>query len=128
MKGRIAEVALLFEFQGTKSRCSARLLNELDYLTILPFIAGAAIRGLPVKIVFATTNKSRAKAHVARPEIDSIKALKGKRIAINSFGSSADFAITNCLGRNGLIPTRYYPSRRSAGSPTPFCRAARGLR
>jgi ABC-type nitrate/sulfonate/bicarbonate transport system substrate-binding protein len=55
-------------------------------------IAGAAARGLPVKIV-ASGAKSSGYSIISSPEINSLKALKGKRIAINSFGSSADFAI-----------------------------------
>ena len=39
------------QFQGTNLMLSALLANQLDYVTILPFIAGAAARGLPVKIV-----------------------------------------------------------------------------
>ena len=75
------------QFQGTNLMLSALMANELDYVTILPFIAGAATRGLPVKIV-GTTTKSSGYAIISRPEIDSVKALKGKRIAINTFGSS----------------------------------------
>ena len=104
------------QFQGTNLMLSALLANELDYVTILPFIAGAATRGLPVKIVAATT-KASGYAIVARPEIDSIKALKGKRIAINSFGSSADFAIYQLLSRNGLDPNKDVTMQAIAGSP-----------
>src|SRR6185369_5333093 len=43
------------QFQGTNLMLSALMANELDYVTILPFIAGAATRGLPVKIVGVTT-------------------------------------------------------------------------
>ena len=46
------------QFQGTNLMLSALLANELDYVTILPFIAGAATRGLPVKIVAATAKAS----------------------------------------------------------------------
>ena len=104
------------QFQGTNLMLSALLANELDYVTILPFIAGAAARGLPVKIV-ATTTKSSGYAVIARPEIDSIKALKGKRIAINTFGSSADFAIYTLLSRNGLDPNRDVILHAVSGSP-----------
>ena len=104
------------QFQGTNLMLSALLANELDYVTILPFIAGAATRGLPVKIVAATT-KASGYAIVARPEIDSIKALKGKKIAINSFGSSADFAIYQLLSRNGLDPNKDVTLQAIAGSP-----------
>jgi NitT/TauT family transport system substrate-binding protein len=95
---------------------SALMANELDYVTILPFIAGAATRGLPVKIVGSTT-KASGYAIISRPDIDSIKALKGKRIAINTFGSSADFAIYQLLSRNGLDPNKDVTLQAVAGSP-----------
>ena len=104
------------QFQGTNLMLSALLANELDYVTILPFIAGAAARGLPVKIVAATT-KSSGYAVVAKPEITSVKALKGKNIAINSFGSSADFAIYSLLTRNGLDPNKDVTLHAVTGSP-----------
>ena len=104
------------QFQGTNLMLSALLANELDYVTILPFIAGAATRGLPVKIV-GTTAKSSGYAIISRPEIDSVKALKGKRIAINTFGSSADFAIYQLLSRNGLDPNKDVILQALAGSP-----------
>jgi NitT/TauT family transport system substrate-binding protein len=104
------------QFQGTNLMLSALLANELDYVTILPFIAGAATRGLPVKIVAATA-KASGYAIVSRPDIDSVKALKGKRIAINTFGSSADFAIYQLLSRNGLDPNKDVTLQAVAGSP-----------
>jgi NitT/TauT family transport system substrate-binding protein len=104
------------QFQGTNLMLSALLANELDYVTILPFIAGAATRGLPVKIVGVTT-KASGYAIISRPEIDSVKALKGKRIAINTFGSSADFAIYQLLSRNGLDPNKDVTLQAIAGSP-----------
>lgn len=104
------------QFQGTNLMLSALLAHELDYVTILPFIAGAAARGLPVKIVAATT-KSSGYAIIARPEIDSVKALKGKKIAINTFGSSADFAIYTLLSRNGLDPNKDVTLLAVSGSP-----------
>ncbi len=112
------------QFQGTNLMLSALMANELDYVTILPFIAGAATRGLPVKIV-ATTVKTSGYAIISRPDIDSVKALKGKRIAINTFGSSADFAIYQLLSRNGLDPNKDVTlagHRRQPGRS--FCRAA----
>ena len=104
------------QFQGTNLMLSALMANELDYVTILPFIAGAATRGLPVKIVAATV-KTSGYAIVSRPDIDSVKALKGKRIAINTFGSSADFAIYQLLSRNGLDPNKDVTLQAVAGNP-----------
>jgi ABC-type nitrate/sulfonate/bicarbonate transport system substrate-binding protein len=82
----------------------------------LPFISGAATRGLPVKIVAATA-KASGYAIISRQDIDSVKALKGKRIAINTFGSSADFAIYQLLVRNGLDPNKDVTLLSVAGSP-----------
>lgn len=103
-------------FQGTNLMLTALLSGELDYVNILPFIAGAAARGLPVKIVAAVT-KSSGYAIVSRPEIDSLKGLKGKRIAINSFGSSADFAVYTALSRSGLDPNKDVTLAAVSGSP-----------
>ncbi len=103
-------------FQGTNLMLNALMSNELDYVTILPFIAGAATRGLPVKIVAATA-KSSGYAIISRPDINSVKALKGKRLAINTFGSSADFAIYQLLSRNGLDPNKDVTLLSIAGSP-----------
>ena len=102
--------------RGTTLMLSALMAGEVDYLTILPFIAGAAMRGLPVKIV-ASAAKSSGYAIVSRPEIESMKALKGKRIAINSFGSSADFAIYSALSRSGLDPNKDVTLQTISGSP-----------
>jgi len=104
------------QFQGTNLMLSALLANELDYVTILPFISGAAARGLPVKIVAATA-KASGYAIISKPEINSIKALKGKKVAINSFGSSADFAIYTALSRNGLDPNKDVTLHAVTGSP-----------
>jgi ABC-type nitrate/sulfonate/bicarbonate transport system substrate-binding protein len=103
-------------FQGTNLMLTALLAHELDYVNILPFIAGGAARGLPVRIVAAVT-KSSGYAIVSKPEIDSLKALKGKRIAVNSFGSSADFAVYTALSRSGLDPNRDVTLAAVSGSP-----------
>jgi len=103
-------------FQGTNLMLTALLAGELDYVNILPFIAGGAARGLPVKIVAAVA-KSSGYAIVSKPEIDSLKGLKGKRIAINSFGSSADFAVYTALSRSGLDPNKDVTLAAISGSP-----------
>src|SRR6185503_6477173 len=81
----------LITFRGTNLMLTALLAGELDYATILPFLTGAASRGLPVRILGAVT-KSSSYFMVARPEIESVKGLRDKKLGINSFGSSADYA------------------------------------
>ena len=95
----------LITFRGTNLMLTALLIGELDYATILPFLTGASARGLPVKILAAVT-KSSSYFMVARPEIDSVKALRGKKIGINSFGSSADYAAYAAIARSGMDPNK----------------------
>ncbi len=95
----------MITFRGTNLMLTALLANELDYATILPFLTGASARGLPVKILAAVT-KSSSYFMVARPEIESVKALRGKKLGINSFGSSADYAAYAAVSRSGMDPNK----------------------
>ena len=95
----------LIPFRGTNLMLTALLAGELDYATILPFLTGASARGLPVKILAAVT-KSSSYVMLSRPEIDSVKALRGKKLGINSFGSSADYAAYAAVSRSGMDPNK----------------------
>jgi NitT/TauT family transport system substrate-binding protein len=95
----------LITFRGTNLMLTALLAGELDYATILPFLTGAASRGLPVRILAAVT-KSSSHFMVARPEIESVKGLRGKKLGINSFGSSADYAAYAAVSRSGMDPNK----------------------
>jgi ABC-type nitrate/sulfonate/bicarbonate transport system substrate-binding protein len=59
--------------------------GELDYDTVLGNGIGAAIRGLPVKVV-ACYLPATPIALIARPEFKSVQELKGKTIGLNTFG------------------------------------------
>ena len=95
----------LITFRGTNLMLTALLTGDLDYATILPFLTGAAARGLPVRILAAVT-KSSSYFMVARPEIESVKALRGKKLGVNSFGSSADYAAYAAVSRSGMDPNK----------------------
>ena len=95
----------LITSRGTNLMLTALLAGELDYATILPFLTGASARGLPVKILAAVT-KSSSYVIISRPEIENIKGLRGKKVGINSFGSSADYAAYAAVSRSGLDPNR----------------------
>src|SRR5215468_11243651 len=41
-----------------------------------------------------------------RSEIDTVKGLKGKKFALNSFGSAPDYAVYTFFSKNGLDPNR----------------------
>ena len=56
----------LITMRGTTLMLSALMADEIDYVTILPFIAGAAVRGLPVKIVASGRNRAAMRSSPAR--------------------------------------------------------------
>ncbi len=92
-------------FRGTNLILTALMAGEIDYGTTIASIAVAAARGLPVKLVAASVRGSGYSV-ISRPEVASIKGLKGKKIAISSFGSASDYAMYRLLSRSGLDPER----------------------
>ena len=95
----------MITFRGTNLMLAALMSGDLDYMTILPFTVGAAARGVPVKVLGSVTKASTV-AVIARPGVESIKDLKGKKIGINSFGSSVDYTVYAALSKNGLDPLK----------------------
>jgi ABC-type nitrate/sulfonate/bicarbonate transport system substrate-binding protein len=96
--------ARFINFQSTQLITAALMQGDLDYGTTLA-IAGAALRGLPLKIV-GVVAKGTGYAIVSKREIDSLKGLKGKKFALNSFGSAPDYAVYTYFSKNGLDPNR----------------------
>ena len=96
--------ARFINFQSTQLITNALMQGDLDYATTLA-IAGAALRGLPVKIV-GVVAKGTGYAIVSKREIENIKSLKGEKFALNSFGSAPDYAVYTFFSKNGLDPNR----------------------
>ena len=96
--------ARFINFQSTQLITSALMQRDIDYATTLA-IAGAALRGLPLKIV-GVVAKGTGYAIVSKREIETLKDLKGKKFALNSFGSAPDYAVYTFFSKNGLDPNR----------------------
>jgi ABC-type nitrate/sulfonate/bicarbonate transport system substrate-binding protein len=96
--------ARFINFQSTQLITNALMQGDIDYATTLA-IAGAALRGLPLKIV-GVVAKGTGYAIVSKREIETVKALKGKKFALNSFGSAPDYAVYTFFSKSGLDPNR----------------------
>src|SRR5499433_1136878 len=83
--------ARFITFQSTQLITNALMQKNIDYGTTLT-ITKTALRKLPLKIVDVVT-KGTGYTIVSKPEIDTIKGLKRKKFALNSFGSAPDYAI-----------------------------------
>ena len=86
---------------GTK----ALLMGDVDYIYSAGTAIRAAVQGVPVKALtfdFAKVFHSL----MGRSEITSAAALKGKKVAVSSFGSTTDVSARVALKALGLDPTR----------------------
>src|SRR3989449_112822 len=80
--------------------------GEVDYSTGIGGTAiGGALSGVPIKVV-ACFVPAPVLALVARPEINSIQALKGKTVAVLIFGGVAHFAARAVAKHYGLDPEK----------------------
>lgn len=85
----------------TNIAVNALLTRNVDYATPSTSIIKAATGGLPVKLVSVLQGRPDYFL-MAKKEIRSIKELKGKRIAIGSFGATADLALRTVITEEGL--------------------------
>ena len=65
----------------------------------------AAVRGLPVKLVFICSSKPQFEL-ISQPQIKSVQELKGKLVGISSRGGSNDLLMQMILQKNGLAPNK----------------------
>jgi len=84
---------------------NALLTRGIDYGTPANSVIRAAASDLPVKAVAVLTGRPDYFL-AARKEFKSLKDLKGKRIAIGTFGAAADIALRVVLRQDGLDPER----------------------
>lgn len=84
---------------------NALLTRGIDYGTPATSVIRAAASDLPVKAVAVLTGRPDYFL-AARKELKSLKDLKGKRIAIGTFGAAADIALRVVLRQDGLDPER----------------------
>lgn len=83
----------------------ALLGGSVDYTSASGSTIAAAVRGLPVKLVFISSAKPQFDL-MAQPAIKSVQELKGKIIGISSRGGSNDLMTQLILQKNGLVPNK----------------------
>ena len=83
----------------------ALLGGSVDYTSASGSTIAAAVRGLPVKLVFISSSKPQFEL-ISQPQIKSIQDLKGKIVGISSRGGSNDLMMQIILQKNGLAPNK----------------------
>lgn len=89
----------------TNIAVNALLTRNVDYATPSTSAIKAATAGLPVKTIAVLLGRPDYFLTVKR-EVSSVRDLKGKRIAIGSFGAAADLALRTVARQEGLDPDR----------------------
>ena len=98
-------VSVLMIVMRTNVIMNALLTRGIDYGTPTTSIIRGAASDLPVKAVAVLTGRPDYFL-AAKKEFKSLRDLKGKRIAIGTFGAAADIALRVVLRQEGLDPER----------------------
>ena len=105
----------------------AALVNgEIDYYSGIGPVVIAAIRGVPVKVVACYVPGS-PNLLLARPEIKSVKELKGRTIAVGPFGSNPHLIAKMIFKHFGLDPDKDVKFLSSGPPESRFLAVKQGL-
>jgi ABC-type nitrate/sulfonate/bicarbonate transport system substrate-binding protein len=105
----------------------AALVNgEIDYYSGIGPVVIAAIRGVPVKVVACYVPGS-PNLLLARPEIKSLKELKGSTIAVGPFGSNPHLIAKMIVKQSGLDPDNDVKLLSSGPPESRFLAVKQGL-
>ena len=81
------------------------LAGDVDYSGAFGSVIRAAVSGAPTKVIFSLLAKPVLNI-VSKPTITSVKELKGKRVAISSFGTNSEYTVRLIVSHYGLDPDR----------------------
>ncbi|HEX9453817.1 MAG TPA: ABC transporter substrate-binding protein [Candidatus Binatia bacterium] len=103
-KGYFREQGLNVEFirAGGGVATPALLSGELHFSTSAGSALSAALRGGPVKIIYTNLSKPSYKLISTKGEIQTIKELADKRVAINTFGDTQHLAVLLLLKKYNI--------------------------
>lgn len=83
----------------------ALLGGSVDYTSASGSTIAAAVRGIPVKLVFIASAKPQFDL-IAQPQVRSVAELKGKNVGISSRGGAIDLLTQLIVQKNGLLPNK----------------------
>jgi ABC-type nitrate/sulfonate/bicarbonate transport system substrate-binding protein len=83
----------------------ALLGGSVDYTSASGSTIAAAVRGIPVKLIFIASAKPQFDL-IAQPQIHSVAELKGKNVGISSRGGAIDLLTQLSVQKNGLLPNK----------------------
>src|SRR3990170_1613955 len=79
--------------------------GDIDYTMVFASVVRGAMRGMPMRVV-ASYMDSSTHLLIARPEYKSLKELKGKTLAVSTYGATSDVAARMMFKQAGVDPER----------------------
>lgn len=106
-RGFFRDEGLDVEIIRMNANVSITALNteDIDYTMIFASVVRGALRGMPMKVVSSYMDSS-THLLIARPEYKSLKDLKGKTLAVSTFGATSDVAARMMFKQGGVDPER----------------------
>jgi len=89
--------------------------GDVDYNSLAGNMITLAAGGAPVKVVFVLIERPLF-VLVSRPELKSVKDLKGKKIAVSTRGSIDDYFVRGVIAAGGLNPDKDITSLSMGGT------------
>jgi ABC-type nitrate/sulfonate/bicarbonate transport system substrate-binding protein len=84
---------------------TALATGDVDYCQLFGALVGAAVAGLPVRIVGGYLD-NWPMTLIAQPEVKTLKDLRGKTLGISSFGATPDVAARMMIKQAGIDPEK----------------------
>jgi len=79
--------------------------GDIDYTMVFASVVRGALRGMPMRVV-ASYMDSSTHLLIARPEYKTIRDLRGKTLAVSTFGATSDVAARMMMKQGGLDPEK----------------------
>ena len=79
--------------------------TDIDYTMVFSSVVRGALRGMPMRVV-ASYMDSSTHLLIARPEFKTIRDLKGKTLAVSTFGATSEVAAKMMIKHGGLDPEK----------------------
>ncbi|HTN73236.1 MAG TPA: ABC transporter substrate-binding protein [Methylomirabilota bacterium] len=79
--------------------------GDIDYTMVFSSVIRGALRGLPMRVV-ASFMDSSTHMLIARPEYKTLKELKGRTLAVSTFGATSDVAARMMFRQAGVDPEK----------------------
>jgi NitT/TauT family transport system substrate-binding protein len=79
--------------------------GDIDYTMIFGSVVRGAMRGMPMKVL-ACFMDSSTHTLIARPEYKSVRDLRGKTLAVSTYGATSDVAARMMMKHGGVDPEK----------------------